>query len=164
MMTATEFEHIVLPLCPELLALAKSVLGDADDAADVLQDTLVAAWRNKGSVGDWRSYLRRSVRNRSLNTLRDRHDERYAAMPADREPVATETPETLLERRDTATELAAMIATLQPKAARIMVLSVYEQMSVEEIAEATGESQANVRQILSRSRRALTMNVANHKP
>ena len=162
-MTATEFEHTVLPFCPEMLRTARSVLGNEDDAADMVQETLLMAWQEQHSVREWRSYLMRSVRNRCLNLLRDSHPERYAEMPADYDPSETATPEALLIEQDARAALSRMIAALPPKAARVMTLAVYEQMSIAEIAAQTGETEANVRQILSRSRRAL-IDRHKHKP
>lgn len=68
------FEARVVALVPELHRLAAAIVGP-DDAADVVQDALVEAWRHVRSLRDPERllpWLRSIVINRCRNTLRRR--------------------------------------------------------------------------------------------
>jgi RNA polymerase sigma-70 factor (ECF subfamily) len=67
------FEELVGPHRDELLAHCYRMLGSLDDAEDVIQEALVAAWRGlDGFDGrSWRAWLYRIATNRCLNHLRD---------------------------------------------------------------------------------------------
>ncbi|GIF68457.1 RNA polymerase sigma factor [Asanoa ishikariensis] len=74
-MTQVTFEDLVATHRRELLVHCYRLLGSVTDAEDVLQETLLAAWRGldgfegRASV---RSWLYRIATNRCLNALRDR--------------------------------------------------------------------------------------------
>jgi RNA polymerase sigma-70 factor (TIGR02960 family) len=78
------FESVVEPHRQELLVHCYRMLGSVQDAEDVLQETLVAAWRGydgfegRSSVRTW---LYRIATNRCLNALRD-GSRRPRTMPA----------------------------------------------------------------------------------
>ena len=161
-MNVTDFEHIALTNAPEMMRIACNILCNADDAQDVVQETLLAVWHKQRNVRDWRSFLLKSVRNRSLNNLRDNRPERHADLSENSDVYDDDNPETLLIGKEEDKALSHMIAHLSPKAARIMVLSIYEQKSISEIAKQLGETEANVRQIISRSRRTLINDFQNN--
>ncbi len=67
------FETIVRPELGDLRRLATAVVLDRELANDVVQDTLVAAWRGIGRLRDpaaFQTWLRRIVINRARNALR----------------------------------------------------------------------------------------------
>jgi RNA polymerase sigma factor (sigma-70 family) len=70
------FRELTDPLRGELEFHCYRMLGSRQDAEDVLQETMLAAWRSLGSF-QWRSSLRtwlyRIATNRCLNALRDAH-------------------------------------------------------------------------------------------
>lgn len=68
---------------PALHRFARGLLGDPEDADDVIQDVFFRLWRNRrdlGEQGSIRSYLFTGIRNRALDLLRRRRreQERYA--------------------------------------------------------------------------------------
>jgi RNA polymerase sigma-70 factor (TIGR02960 family) len=73
-MQVNSFETVVEPHRQELMVHCYRMLGSVQDAEDVLQETLVAAWRGldgfegRASVRTW---LYRIATNRCLNALRD---------------------------------------------------------------------------------------------
>ena len=67
------FAEIVAPEFDDLLRLATAIVLDREVAADVVQDSLFAAWRGLRQLRDptlFRTWLRRIVINRSRNVLR----------------------------------------------------------------------------------------------
>jgi RNA polymerase sigma-70 factor (TIGR02960 family) len=71
---AAAFRELVEPYRRELQAHCYRILGSTQDAEDVLQETLLAAWRGLGGFegrASLRSWLYRIATNRCLNALRD---------------------------------------------------------------------------------------------
>src|SRR6185312_16174482 len=74
MVTAESFRALVEPYRRELHVHCYRMLGSVQDAEDVLQETMLAAWRGldefegRASVRTW---LYRIATNRCLNALRD---------------------------------------------------------------------------------------------
>lgn len=71
---ADAFRELVEPHRPELRLHCYRILGSLTDAEDVLQETLLAAWRGLGGFAgraSLRAWLYRIATNRCLNALRD---------------------------------------------------------------------------------------------
>ena len=82
------FQELVAPYRRELHLHCYRILGSLQDAEDIVQETLLAAWRGLGSFEErssLRAWLYRIATNRSLNTLRDRK-RRPQEMPSMAEP------------------------------------------------------------------------------
>ena len=68
------FGELVGPLRRELQAHCYRILGSVHDAEDVVQETLLAAWRGLAGLEELssvRAWLYRIATNRCLNALRD---------------------------------------------------------------------------------------------
>ena len=107
------FERLVDPHRRELHVHCYRIVGSLQDAEDLVQETLLSAWRGLGRFegrASFRSWLYRIATNRCLNALRDRGRRlpELPALPADapeppqpsrmREPIWLEPcPDTLLE-------------------------------------------------------------------
>ena len=69
------FETLLVPELDRLTRLAAAILGNEADARDVVQETLVIAWRRSGNLrepGKFRAWLTRILINESRHHLRDR--------------------------------------------------------------------------------------------
>ena len=74
-MTEIAFDELIKAHRGELLVHCYRMLGSLTDAEDVLQETLVAAWRGLDDFegrASARTWLYRIATNRCLNALRDR--------------------------------------------------------------------------------------------
>jgi RNA polymerase sigma-70 factor (ECF subfamily) len=82
------FEELIRPHRRELLVHCYRILGSVQDAEDVLQETLVSAWRalDKFDGRSLRAWLYRIATNRCLNQLRDSSRRPQSALLA--EPMA----------------------------------------------------------------------------
>jgi RNA polymerase sigma-70 factor (TIGR02957 family) len=139
-----------------LFTVAYEMLGSASDAEDVLQEAWLR-WDgvDQSQVRDPRAYLVRIVTRQALNQMRtlSRRREDY---------VGEWLPEPLLTSPDVAddVELAESISmamltvleTLGPTERAVFVLREVFDMPHGEIAEATGKTEASVRQIARRAR------------
>jgi RNA polymerase sigma-70 factor (ECF subfamily) len=174
------FRELTDPYRRELQVHVYRIVGSAQDAEDLLQETLLAAWRGleqfegRASVRAW---LYRIATNRSLDALRASRrrpeDQRMTQMPEPtrwNEPVWLEPyPDVLLEgipddapgpeaRYETKEAIAlAFIAGLQhlpPQQRAVLVLRDVLGYRAGEVAEMLETSEASVNSLLRRARAA----------
>src|SRR5207253_4037709 len=84
------FRELTEPYRRELLVHCYRIVGSVQDAEDLVQETLLAAWRGLARFegrASLRSWLYRIATNRCLNALRDR-----GRRPPEVPPLAEETP------------------------------------------------------------------------
>lgn len=154
-MTESEFRRDVLPLKNAMYGMAIRMGIPPDDAADVVQETLIRLWRfNAGipeSASEIRLYCMTALRNGCLDSLKRRRQhadvEECLAMKAP--------PERDAEYDDTRARIEVLIDTLPRGQAQAVRLSSFAGLDNAEIASTTGLSEANVRQLLSRGRKRL---------
>jgi RNA polymerase sigma-70 factor, ECF subfamily len=145
-----------------IFRVAYHILGDAEDAHDVRQETFVSAFQSIGKFrGDasLQTWLLRICTNLCRKQLRsrDRHKNLLMGVHADYDGLApasqTTDPAAALDRSET---LAAILCALRslPEAQReIIVLREIEQLSYEEIAAVIGRSVQSVKVTLFRARK-----------
>jgi RNA polymerase sigma factor (sigma-70 family) len=88
------FRELTEPYRRELLAHRYRMLASAQDAEDVLQDTMLAAWQNLGSFAErasLRTWLYRIATNRCLNALRSASRQPTTQAPVARNDLAQPT-------------------------------------------------------------------------
>ena len=158
-----------------LWAVALRTMGNPDDAADGLQDGMVAAFRRAGSyrgeaaVTTW---LHRVVVNACLDRIRAARIRRLDALPDDVEDrgtlVATAAPD---DRPDVAAEegerrrrVLDALATLPAEQRAALVLVDMEGYPVAEVAEMLGCAEGTVKSRCSRGRTRLAGLLADLHP
>ncbi len=152
-----------------LLRFVARLLGDADAAQDVVQETFLEAARHPKrllNVDNCQNWLLRVARNRSVDHLRKetrrrRHTE-ASAPTRTRELAATELASTTspLERDERRTKTRAAIDALPPRQKEVLLLRIEAGKSYREIAEIIGLSPTNVGFILHRTMRDLSTRLA----
>ena len=121
---------------------ARTILGCANEAEDVLQETFLAVAQKADSYdgrGQFRAWLMRIVRNRCLNRLESRRARR-AFQPGD---AITETtasgacpqPSERVESKEMFVAIGSAIANLPERQREAISLYAFEQMGYREIAE-----------------------------
>jgi RNA polymerase sigma-70 factor (ECF subfamily) len=120
---------------PRLYRYALMILADRRDAEDVLQQVFAAVLAKKTlpSLDDAGAYLRTSVRNAAYSLLRQRRTARAVAEQM-LEPVAQGC--SLAEQG----ALEQALRALPPEQREVVHLHVYEGMTFQEVASATGDS------------------------
>lgn len=160
-MTVREFETHFRRLYLPLGMYAMRIVGDADDAEDVVEETFVSVWQSISAgmeVERFEPFMYRSVRNRCVSFLRAKvHEENV-----------DDIPEVSEEEIDTSQRDAAIwkaIDELPEKCREIFLMSKRDGYSNAEIAEELGISVKTVKnqmtKAFSRLREALT---PHHKP
>ncbi|MFQ8433512.1 RNA polymerase sigma factor [Amaricoccus sp. W119] len=148
---ALTFRH-----APRVLALARRMLGDAAEAEDVAQETLLRMWK---VAPDWReearlsTWLYRVASNLCVDRLRRRREHGLDGVPEVADGAAS--AQDGLEARDRAGALRAALGRLPDRQRLAIVLRHMEERSNIEIAEILGLSVDAVESLLARGRRAL---------
>ncbi|RBH60041.1 MULTISPECIES: RNA polymerase sigma factor [Pseudomonas] len=155
---------------PRLLALASRILGDADEAKDVAQESFLRIWRQ---AANWRSgearfdtWLHRVV----LNLCHDRLRKRKERPLDDDEPGielvdSAPRPDEQLEATARSEQMAAALAALPDRQREAIVLQYYQELSNIEAAALMNISVDALESLLSRARRNLRSYLAEtHGP
>jgi RNA polymerase sigma-70 factor (ECF subfamily) len=163
---ARAFESIVRRHTPRLLAVATRLMRDGVEAAEVVQEAYIAAWR--GSSGfDGRAqlstWLHRITINAGLARLRRGARRKEVSMEQAFAPVEEggqgEPPDTAraeaIERGEVAGTVWSAIEALPDDHRTVLVLRDIEGLSSKEVAVALGISDASVRQRLHRARQTV---------
>jgi RNA polymerase sigma-70 factor, ECF subfamily len=163
------FETLVTSHERSIYALALRILKHPQDAEDITQQTFLSALEHldsfRGEAG-FRTWLTRIATHAALKVLRKRNglptvslDEATEA-PDDGGPIPhpdyiadwRESPEHLVERRETARLIEAALEALDTHHRLVFLLRDVEGFSVRETADALGLSEANVKVRLLRAR------------
>jgi len=155
------FEPLVRAHEARALAVAEGMLGDADEAADAVQDAFVRAFRSLGRLregsafGPWfRTILRNHCRDllRSVPTRTHVRWEEGAGGDA-----GSDAPEAsiAMERAELSAAVRASLARLSPEHREVLVMKEMEGLSYAEIAEATDTPAGTVASRLYHARAAL---------
>jgi len=164
-MTADQYKQRFLPFQRQLYQQALALLGNEADAMDAVQETYLRLWRQADRIEEMsnaKGFYLQTLRNISLNIIRSR---RNLASLEQLSETADETDTALQEviLSEDHQSLRRAIGQLQPKARSIVTMFYFSQMSSQQIAEVTGETDANVRSILSRARAQLRELLLDHQ-
>jgi RNA polymerase sigma-70 factor (ECF subfamily) len=158
--------ELVEKSAPRIYRLALRVLGDPDEADDVVQETYIRAWeridelRDPSAVMGWLSRIARNAARDRLRwwkrRRRESFDEAGAALAhlveqAGSAPLADEA----LAAAETGAAVARAVAALPDKHRVVLLLREADGMSYEEIAESLGIAVGTVESRLHRARAAL---------
>ncbi|CAI2796840.1 MULTISPECIES: RNA polymerase sigma factor [Pseudomonas] len=150
---------------PRLLALAGRILGDADEARDVAQESFLRIWRHAAS---WRSgearfdtWLHRVALNLCHDRLRRRKERPLAE--ADTLALADSAPplDEQLETTERNARMAAALAALPERQREAIVLQYYQELSNIDAAALMNISVEALESLLSRARRQLRSQLAD---
>jgi RNA polymerase sigma-70 factor, ECF subfamily len=155
---AARYEVLVRRYQEPLYRHAFGMVGDADAAADLVQDSLVKAYTRLGTCDPDRfaGWLFRILRNRCKDYLKSRRrrdvpllDDGPHAAPASDDPVRT------LERTETGRAVARALARIPPSQREAFLLKHVEGRSYEEMAELLGAGISALKMRVMRAREAL---------
>lgn len=148
-----------------LLALAYRMLGDLQDAEEIVQEAFTSAWGQLPAFrrdAAFRTWMYRIVTNRCLDVLRGR----VSCVPLDavREPAARGArgqPARAAESAAATEALDQALEDLPPSQRACWILRELHGLSYQEIAHVTGAGEQTVRGRLFRARRTLTKEMAS---
>ena len=178
---ATALESLIERYAPRVYRLAHGITRNEADAEEVMQDVFLNVFRKIGSfegraaLGSW---IYRVTANAALIKRRGKRFEVEVSLEellptfledghraGDRAWVLTDwsqSPEEELLRAETRTVLDRAVDSLPDHYRAVLVLRDVEGLSIEEVAEALGESVATVKSRLHRARMALREQLTRH--
>ena len=157
-MPASLFKQLLLPLYPRLQRVALRLLGNAEDAEDMVQEVYMKLWSKRDAlpdVKDVEAYCVTLTKNMCIDRLRIAEAEKEDVDKVPTMLAATDDVEVQIERRDAVEQVKQIIETLPEKQQQVITLRDMEDCSFEEIAEQTGLTAVNIRMLLSRARKTI---------
>ena len=160
----SRFESVVLPHFDAAYALARWLTRNDADAADVVQEAMLRAFRYFDSYreGDAKSWVLRIVRRTCYSWLERNRPADIVPLEAEAEldeevagPAAASNTEALLQSRSDLRRLDALIEALPAPLREVVVLRELQELGYREIAEVTGVPIGTVMSRLHRARSAL---------
>ena len=156
------FEQLMRESYRLVYQVAYSVLGNAEDAEEVAQETFLTAYRKFDSLRDaskFRPWVARASWRLALNYRRGAmralgRDGAWMATQA-----ACETPERLALEREFETLLKARVELLPAKLKAVVLLTGVEEMDIRTVAGILGIPEGTVRSRLHMARRQLLLEV-----
>jgi RNA polymerase sigma-70 factor (ECF subfamily) len=152
---AAEFEQVILPHLNSAYNLARWLLGNEQDAQDVVHDSFLRAHRYFASFdgSDGRAWLLGIVRNACFSSLRSNRGQQ---MPPDESletlSAVEASPEGMLILQEDIQALRNCIGALAPEYREVVVLRELEELSYKEISTAAGIALGTVMSRLNRAR------------
>jgi RNA polymerase sigma-70 factor (ECF subfamily) len=128
------FERLFKDFFPPLMAFARKILGDEDDARDVVHQVFINLWDKRKELDlstSLKSYLFTSVHNRSLNVIRDRKKFSSAGVP---EVAGEWDVSAQIESMELEGKIREAIDSLPEKCREIFELNRFEGLKYGEIA------------------------------
>lgn len=145
------FKQQILPLQPAMQRMAESLLGNEDDAADVVQDCFVSLWNEReklSKVVNIEAWCITLVKRKSIDLMRRRHP----TEEIDEQSLPAEQP---LYEEDTLQKALEMIKKLPERQAQIIRLKHFEAIDTQGIAKMMQINEGNVYALLSRAYQSL---------
>ena len=148
--TKQRFERLFKDCYPLMYRMAFSMVENADDAKDAVNQVFTQMWRGKPKVSDdsVRGYLLAATRNQCLHILRQRQLQRQMEEELQRNAAASENE----EREELLRELQQVIDNqLTEQDRRVLSLHYDEEMTYAETATVLGISAAAVNKHITHS-------------
>jgi RNA polymerase sigma factor (sigma-70 family) len=153
-----EFDRIFTEYSAPIFNYALRMVGDADRAADIAQDTFIKAFRKLHTLTETsstRSWLYRIATNTAIDEMRRRRHAAAAGLEDDRPMEQADGgpgPETQVLSGLMDERISRALLHLRPNHRQCLILSDVEDMSAVQIGEVMGMSNGAVRVLLCRAR------------
>ena len=157
-MNKETFKQTYLPLSASMYRTAYRILGNPEDAEDMVQEAYMKLWKQRDTLDgilDARAYAVTSVKNLCLDTIRKRHLSYENYEKTERTIAAASTPYSETIHSEEAALLHRYIDSLEEPQHTVIVMRDIGGYSFQEIAAAVQLKEAHIRMILSRARRKL---------
>ena len=144
---------------PAIERFALRLLVQRQRAEEVLQETLMKAWREaarydpeKARLSTW---LHQIAHNLCIDILRRQRREQPLAENADTITGSDESPETLAQTRETQRQVTAAVGALSQRHRTALILTYYQSLPNRDVAQIMDISDRALESLLARARREL---------
>ncbi len=149
------FEELFRSYFPPLMAFAKKILTDEDDAREVVQQVFISIWEKRKDIDlsvSLKSYLFTSVHNRSLNVIRDRKKFSSAELP---DQAGEWDVSSVIESMELEEKIMEVVGSLPEKCREVFELNRFEGLKYSEIADRLHISVKTVENQMSKALKVL---------
>ena len=157
-MDAREFKQRFMPHYRLLYRVAYHLMGNAQDAEDLLQDLYLKLWQKRDDLPDKAmrdAYLVTMMRNLFIDQRRLKRLDASAELKNGDDPPDERSLDHQIDAKDEVRQLEGLIRELSERDAKIIQMHVVDDRSYEEIEHDTGLSQGNIRIIVMRTKKKL---------
>ncbi|MDR2621290.1 MAG: RNA polymerase sigma factor [Dysgonamonadaceae bacterium] len=153
-MEQEQFKKEILPLRDRLLSYAQRLLGNKDDAEDVVQEVFFKLWLMRADLDKYDyipAFSLTITKHLSLNQLK-KYEREYDS-PDENMEADDISPYTGLEQKDELEQLLKIVNRLPDLQQSVLRMKHIDGLETDEIAALTGSSPEAVRMNLSRARK-----------
>lgn len=165
-MSSEVFLAQIMPIKQKLFRFALRLLGNEEDAKDIIQDAFLKVWHNKEKMGELQNleaWCMRITRNLALDKLKSKkyrvtdHIDRANEVPANHQ----QTPHQRSEQSDLMRRVHGLIHALPEKYKTILQLRDIDGLSYQEIADVLDIEMSEVKVNLHRARKQVREQLQN---
>ena len=157
-MQASEFKQLFLPCHRKLFSVAYRLMGNAQAAEDMVQETFLKLWMQRDKIeriDNPEAYSITVLRRLFYDRMRTRHLQEVDKDVGSLQVTSSQNISRQLEAADEYQRVRQLISHLPEPQGRIMLMRDVEDRSFEEISIEIGLTEVNIRSILSRARKKI---------
>ena len=158
-MDANDFKRRFLPYHKKLYRTAFRLMGNAQDAEDMVQEVYLKLWKKREElppdIGNTEAYCVTLTKNLCYDALRAAHIEKEERTPEELNIAQDSDLFREVAARDEVNQVKRIIEILPKQQQQVIVMRDVNECSMEEIEEVTGLSPGNIRVLLSRTRKKI---------
>lgn len=158
-MDANDFKKQFLPYQRRLYRAAFLLIGNAQDAEDIVQEAYLKLWKRRNelppNIINMEAYCITLIKNLCYDTLRASHLDEDGRPPEELNIANDTNVADEIDTRDEANQVMKLIDGLPQQQRQVILMRDVDDRSYEEIEETTGLSAVNVRVLLSRARKKI---------
>lgn len=162
-MRQKKFNNKILPLSSKIYSYSYRILGNKDDAKDVVQDIMLKLWDNRKDLDKYDNptgYIMRTTRNYCIDIIR-KNKKHMTEEVNESHMINFFHEDKKIEIDESVKYIRKIIKTLPSVQQEVVVLKDFEGFSNEEISEITSLGENNIRVILSRCRKHIKEQLIN---
>lgn len=158
-MDANDFKKQFLPYQRRLYRAAFLLIGNAQDAEDIVQEAYLKLWKRRNelppNIINMEAYCITLIKNLCYDTLRASHLDEDGRPPEELNIANDTNVADEIDTRDEANQVMKLIDGLPQQQRQVILMRDVDDRPYEEIEETTGLSAVNVRVLLSRARKKI---------
>ena len=156
-MNNDEFKKRFLSFHSLIYRISYNILENRDDADDVSQEVYIKLWEQRNNLKNVRNdeaFVVTMTKNLSIDLLRNNY-RKATSVIENKNIICEHREEERIDARDELSNLMKCMNALPQKQQEVIRLRHFADMSITEIAKTTGQTETNIRQLLSRARRTM---------